>query len=176
MGLRQPVKERGEDIMDETIRQQVMDLLTNYRDNQRKIALLRYELEHPAHITAEDMIESLAFGHGEGQSASTGHISNKTLYIALNYQDKLAHTNTDSIDEIAVRLSQLERSQQRIEHYVSLLDERDAAIIRMSYFEGMTFDQIAKEFSITTKTVSLHRNKAICDLCNMFAFTTGAQQ
>ena len=162
--------------MDETIRQQVMNLLTNYRDNQRKIALLRYELEHPAHITAEDMIESLAFRHGEGQGSAQGHISNKTMYIALNYRDKLENSNTETIDEIALRLTDLERSQQRIEHYVSLLDERDAAIIRMSYFEGMTFDQIAKEFSITTKTVSLHRNKAVCDLCNMFAFTTGAQQ
>ena len=157
--------------MDETIRQQVMDLLTNYRENQRKIALLRYGLEHPAHITAEDMIESLTFKHGEGEGSAQGHISNKTMYIALNYRDKLENSNTETIDEIALRLTDLECSQQRIEHYVSLLEDRDAAIIRMTFFEGLTNEQIAKKLEITTRTVAMHRTSAIQTLFEMFTFT-----
>jgi len=175
-GLRQPEKERGEVHMNETIRRQVMELLTSYRDNQRKIAVLRYELEHPAHITAEDMIESLAFRHGDGQGSAQGHISNKTMYIALNYREKLEGSNTETIDEIALRLTDLERRQQRIEHYVSLLEDRDAAIIRMTFFEGLTNERIADALKITTKTVTLHRTKGIRILCEMFAFTTGVQE
>ena len=157
--------------MEETIRQQVMDLLTNYRENQRKIALLRYELEHPAHITAEDMIESLAFRHGEGQGSAQGHISNKTMYIALNYRDKLESSNTETIDELALRLTDLERRQQRIEHYVSLLEPRDAAIIRLTYFEGLTNERIAEKLEITTRTVAMHKTTAIQTLFEMFTFT-----
>ena len=159
--------------MEDTIRQQVMDLLTNYREDQRKIALLRYELEHPAHITAEDMIESLAFKHGEGQGSAQGHISNKTMYIALNYRDKLESSNTETIDELALRLTDLERRRQRIEHYVSLLEPRDAAIIRLTYFEGLTNERIAEKLEITTRTVTQHRTKAVRELCEMYEYTAG---
>ena len=71
------------------VREQVMRILEEYPDIQRKIALLRYELEHPSLASADEMIESMAFAKHEGISQMKGHISNKTLYIALNYQEQM---------------------------------------------------------------------------------------
>ena len=65
----------------------VMSLLQNYRATKRKIQQLRYELEHPTHVTPEEMIEAMSFAKGEGKGRPSGSISNKTLYIAMNYQD-----------------------------------------------------------------------------------------
>lgn len=65
----------------------VMSLLQNYRATKRKIQQLRYELEHPTHVTPEEMIEAMSFAKGEGEGRPSGSISNKTLYIAMNYQD-----------------------------------------------------------------------------------------
>ena len=42
-------------------RSMVMSILTQFRDNQRRIEMLRYELEHPATVTADDMIDALSF-------------------------------------------------------------------------------------------------------------------
>lgn len=36
----------------------VMTLLQNYRATKRKIEQLRYELEHPARVTPDEMIEA----------------------------------------------------------------------------------------------------------------------
>ena len=47
------------------IRTMVMQLLNQFRENQRNIELLRYELEHPPMVTEEEMISALSFGHGE---------------------------------------------------------------------------------------------------------------
>ena len=37
------------------VRNKVLDLLINYRSNERRIALLRYEINHPPHVTADEM-------------------------------------------------------------------------------------------------------------------------
>ena len=91
----------------------VMEMLHNFRENQLQIKLLHYEMEHPAAITPTETIESLALGHTDGLGGSSGHISNKTLYIALNYQEKTDQANAKVIEEIAIRLNALERQQER---------------------------------------------------------------
>ena len=62
-----------------------MELLETYHDRERMIAVLRYELEHPGKISSAEQIEAMNYGHGDGIGGTKGHISNKTLYIALNY-------------------------------------------------------------------------------------------
>ena len=59
----------------------VLKLLESYNERERKIAVLRYNLEHPAKVSRSEQIEAMNFGHGDGLDHSAGHISNKTLYI-----------------------------------------------------------------------------------------------
>lgn len=66
----------------------VLKLLESYNERERKIAVLRYNLEHPAKVSRSEQIEAMNFGHGDGLDHSAGHISNKTLYIALNYEEQ----------------------------------------------------------------------------------------
>ena len=152
-------------------RSMVMSILTQFRDNQRRIEMLRYELEHPATVTADDMIDALSFGHGEQVGTSSGHISNKTLYIALNYQDKMTLTNNEIIHGISVQLAKLENQQQRLIHYIGLMDEKDAEVIRMTYMDGMDTDQIAAQTGVSVRTVRTRRANAINHLCAMFEYT-----
>jgi len=46
----------------------------------------------------------------------------KTLYIAMNYQETAANLNNESQGEIVSMLIPLEREIDRLEHYVALLD------------------------------------------------------
>lgn len=56
----------------------VLKLLESYNERERKIAVLRYNLEHPAKVSRSEQIEAMNFGHGDGLDHSAGHISNKT--------------------------------------------------------------------------------------------------
>ena len=151
----------------------VMPMLNNFRTNELQLKLLHYEMDHPARVSGNEMIDALSFGHSEVFGGTPGHVSNKTLYIALNYQDKANHVNAEAIDEIAIRLSELEWQQERLIHYISLLDENEAAVIRMTYIDGMTNDQIAESLNTTKRTVYWRRNKAIERLCDMYDYTMG---
>lgn len=74
--------------MREDIRMKVLDLLKTYPDNMRKIAQLNYELAHPSQISATEMLEAMAFKKGNGERHSVGEVSDKTLYIAMNYRNE----------------------------------------------------------------------------------------
>ena len=122
--------------MDKNIKDYVIGLLENYADHKRKIAVLHFELDHAAQASKDEMLETMALGHGDGSGRMDGRISDKTLYIALNYQSKADKLNADIKEEIVVQLVELEQEQARLEYYTSLLEKRQALVICLAYFEG----------------------------------------
>ena len=114
----------------------VSELLEGYRARERKIAVLRYDLEHPSEVGVTEQIEAMNYGSGEGVGHSKGHISNKTLYIALNYEEQAKQLNAESAKEITDELFILERRQKKLLYYISLLEKRQAEVVRMVYMKG----------------------------------------
>ena len=52
--------------MDNDMRDHVINLLETSQERKRKIALLHYELEHPARTSESKLISAMALGHGDG--------------------------------------------------------------------------------------------------------------
>ena len=94
----------------------VVGLLESYQKRSQQIDLLHYELSHPAHVSANEVIGALAISHSDGNGHPGGHASDKTLYIALNYQNRVDQMNHDASGEVIERLVTLER-----ERFVSLV-------------------------------------------------------
>ena len=112
----------------------VVGLLESYQKRSKQIDLLHYELSHPTDISENEMISALALSHGEGGGGTVGHISDKTLYIALNYQEQVQKASSAAKNEIATQLMELENIQKRLTYYVSLLDKRQAELLELLYF------------------------------------------
>ena len=130
----------------------VMTLLQNYRATKRKIEQLRYELEHPARVSPDEMIE------------------------AMNFQSAADEANAALTHDLVSRLVPLEQEINRLEHYVALLEPRQAEVIRLAYFEGHTWQQISAKTQITTRTLYKIRNQAVEELAEMYALTAGLQR
>lgn len=150
----------------------VTSLLQNYRATKRKIEQLRYELEHPVHVTADEMIEAMNFAKGDGESRPSGSVSNKTLYIAMNFQSAAAEANAALTHDLVSRLVPLEQEVNRLEHYVALLEPRQAEVIRRFYFDGRSIPEICDEMHFTAKTLRAVRQQAIDELAGMYAFAS----
>ena len=161
--------------MTEAIKSGVMDLLKNYITNHRKMAVLRYELEHPSNVTPDEVIDAMAFAHSGDGVPPTGHISNKTLYIALNYQEKVDAANRETASTIAAQLWELEREYDRLSFYMSLLPERDASVIRLLFMEGKSNEEAAEALHVAARTLRELRNRAIEDLCKLYEYRAGLQ-
>lgn len=154
-------------------RERVVGLLETYHKRMNQIALLHYELDHPSSITSEEMIEAMSFCQGDSDIRRKEHISNKTLYIALNYQEQADRINSESREETVSRLVELEREQEKLAYYISLLDDKQAMVIRRFYFEGHAWREIAQELHVVTRTVHKIKNHALDRLAAMYAYAEG---
>ncbi len=158
--------------MNKDTKSYVVNLLETCEERRRKIALLHYELEHPARTSETEIINAMALGHGTGGDSghTDGHVSDKTLYIALNYQNRADKMNADTKQEIVMQLVELEQEQARLEYYASLLEKRQAQLIRLAYFEGLPWDKVAEQFGVAVRTVHKIRNQALDQLVEMYQF------
>lgn len=152
-------------------KKRVVETLKSYPKKQKQISLLRYELEHPSHISEEELIESLSLTKSEaGGGKSPGHISNKTMMIALQYQDAAQRMNSDVVAEIAQELSVLESEVERIDYYLTLLDEGQALVLRRYYIEQRPWSEIETEFGLSQRALIKRRDEGVAELADMFGF------
>ena len=164
---------KGTEKMTDERKTYVVNLLETYHTRAQQIALLHYELKHPAHISPDEMIGTMNMAHGgEGSGHASGHVSDKTLYIALNYRDKADALNADVLSDTAARLTELEQEQDRLVYYVSLLDKRQTDVIRLSYFESLNQAEVADELGLGIRSVQTIKAQAINALTEMYAFTS----
>lgn len=157
--------------MNTDMKTNVVNLLESYTMRERQIALLHYEMQHTAYISSDEVIDAMSLGHGDNMGGSSrGHISNKTMYIALNYQEQMEHMNAEAANEIAQQLLALESEQDRIRYYISLLDKREAKVIRSFYIESRPWEEIAQEIGVALRTVHKIKNRAIDHLAELYAY------
>lgn len=149
----------------------VLSLLESYNERERKIAVLRYNLEHPTTVSRAEQIEAMNFGHGDGLDHSAGHTSNKTLYIALNYEEQAERMNAESAHEIAKELFALECEQRRLTYFIGLLDKRQAEVIRLVFVDGIPTKEVAASFGLTYRTIDRIKRTAIENLTEMYAYS-----
>lgn len=150
---------------------QVIGLLKGWPGRERKIAALRFELKQFTNIRKDETLEAMALGHGNGMGRSSGHISDKTLYIALNYQGRTDKLNADTKESIVTELVELEQEQERLEYYVSLLEKRQAEVLRLGYAQRMPWEEIASKLGITPRTVRKIRDGAVKELTKLYKLT-----
>lgn len=163
--------------MNTDMKEQVIKLLETYPNRERQIAVLHYEMQHGARISPEEMIDTMALGHGDSLGGSVKrHVSNKTMYIALNYQEQMDRMNVETAGEIAQRLLELKGEQDRLRCYVSLLEKREAEVIRMAFFEGLDQDNIAKSLGVVPRTMRRIKKEAIKKLAEMYALTENPEK
>lgn len=162
---------RKENVMNAEMKNYVIKLLETYHDRERMIAVLRYDLEHPSEVGVTEQIEAMNYGSGESVGHSKGHISNKTLYIALNYEEQAKQLNAESAKEIADELFILERRQKKLLYYISLLEKRQAEVVRMVYMEGVSTKKAAEQHGLTVRTIERIRKDAVDNLAEMYAYS-----
>ncbi len=158
-------------------REDVAALLKTYPKLQKKINLLEYERLHPNRVSQDEVISGLALAHPlEGGTGQPGHISDKTMQIALNFQDEADRLNYATILEIDQELQMLRNRIHKLEFYVSQLDKRQAEVIRKYYFEEKTWPEIQKELRVSSRTLVKRRDDALDALASMGQYMDGVMK
>ena len=156
--------------MNENKKAQIINLLNHYKTYQERIALLRYELQHPAHISQNEMIDALSFSRGEGGTVSLGHISNKTYYAAKEFKAETERANMEVTREIADRLIKLEGIVDRMDYYMTFLKEQERQVIEACFFEEQSIQKASETLGFSMWTVRKLRESAVERLTEMYSY------
>ena len=154
----------------EDAKERVVQKLYEYPKIKQRIKILRFELMNHKTVSADDMLETMCFAKGDGTGHNPGYVSNKTLYIAMNYQSAAENANDESSKEILNRLIPLEREASRIEYYFSFLQEKEKTVLRLLYFERSSLSEVAEKSSISIWGVRKLRDEGIEKLVEMYDF------
>lgn len=149
-------------------REDIENLLKNYPGWKKKITLLEFERNNPSRATELEVLGGLALARPliEGAGLS-GHISDKTMQIALSFRDKTERMNRDTLLDIDQELEILQTRIEKLDFYVSQLDKGQAEVIRGHYFEGKSWADLQKELHISSRTLSNRRNGGLDALIAM---------
>ena len=153
--------------------QRIISDLNDYTNIKQKISILRYELEHPVTVSPEEMLESMNFAHGAGGGFTVGSVSNKTLYIAMNYQSAASQANAEITDHILSRLLPLEQKIKRMDYYLGLLGKDEELVLRRFYIEKQRANEIASALHTSVWSARRLRDKAVEKLAGMVSFAEG---
>lgn len=154
----------------------IIQKLYEYPKMKQRIKLLRFELENHKPVTAEDMLETMCFAKGDGTSHSSGAMSNRTLYIAMNYQCAAENANKDSSREILNRLIPLEQEASRIEYYISFLQDSERSALQLLFFERKSLSEAAEIMTTSIWSVRKLRDDGIGKLAEMYNYVTDSKE
>jgi len=156
--------------MDE-IKRMVIGLLKSYNTMKTRLEQLRYERSRLSSLSEQEMIRILSLGSAEfGNKVQNGHISDKTMAIALTYRNASAQLEKDAVNEIWRDARAIELELERLEQYVSALQEQKASIIRQYYFERKSWDELDLQFGMHKRTLQRLRDSAVDELASMYSY------
>lgn len=161
---------RKEIVMSAEMINKVETLLKNYREREWKIAVLQHKMKNPVKVTETEVAEAMNYAHGDGQGYTPGRVSNKTLYIALNYKEQAERLNTEAAESIAAELFALEHEHERLKLYISLIDKREAEVLMLLYAEKESAVNVAERLGLSKRTITRIHNAAVAHLAEMYEY------
>lgn len=157
--------------MSEEMKKKVEELLETSWDREWKIAALEFLQKNPSLETKTDQIEAMTFARGDDIGYTKGRISNKTAFIALNYEERVNQLNTEYVTDVSEALHKEESKQKPLKLYISLLEKRQAEVLWMLFFKKIPTVQVAKHYQLSTRTITRIKNDAIAKLVEMYEYT-----
>lgn len=135
--------------MNNEIRQELVHLLKRYHEDIARREIFEYELLNHPLITHNEIIEDMSYHHEDngGVSLPDGHIMDKTPDIADSYRSKAKKMNNETFDALENRKRLLDDTWNRLKFYLTRLSVRQQEVIRLRYYSGKEFAEIAESMN-----------------------------
>ena len=117
-------------------REYVVKLLKNHTRMVREITSLRFELKNFVKVGDDEIIEEMALSHPMGDGIRSGRVSDKTTDVALRYREVADRMNEEAYKAVVYRLNALETAIERMDFYLSQMEQMQVEVLRGYYFEG----------------------------------------
>lgn len=124
----------------------------------------------------DDDIAALALRHASFDDVpgySAGLKSDKTCKTAIDYQKLLDNESAEALQELMTELILLENIIEKVDAGLTILSEIQKKILKLYYWEGFTWSEIADKLLMTASTCKQWRKQAIDRFCPLSRITVG---
>ena len=121
------------------------------KNHSRIVREAGFELKNFVKVGDDEIIEEMALSYQMGDGIRSGCISNKTADVALRYREVVDRVNEEAYKAVVRRLIALETAINRLDFYISLLDETQAEVLRKYYFDRCIWRDLQEDMQLTTK-------------------------
>lgn len=139
-------------------RNQMESILRNYTAMKKELQVLEFELGRISpSLRSEDIVDRM-FAHSAHEKVAGSQISDKTADIVIEHIDGQRNSVYHALSALVYN-NRVEL--QRVEHYMSLLPKDEADVIRLSYFDLLSWDEIAQMSACSLSTLQRRRKKGV---------------
>ena len=148
----------------------IAGMLRDYKNLKRKALLLEFEIKCAENlpISDNDIIESMTFDSQLGEKVKGGQISDKTANTAMSYGIKKHKMKLKHESDLKNDLNSINIELERMEYYISLLDERHSSVLKSLYMDGLTFTETACKRHLSVSAIQKLRKVGIEKLVDMY--------
>ena len=149
-------------------REYVVKLLKNHTRMVREITSLRFELKNFVKVGDDEIIEEMALSHPMGDGIRSGRVSDKTTDVALRYREVADRMNEEAYKAVVYRLNALETAIERMDFYLSQMEQMRVEVLRGYYFEGQTWREMQERMNLATKSLRRIRDADVASLTEQY--------
>lgn len=143
-------------------------LLTNYKELKRTLDLLAFRIKYFSGLSGDHIIEELTFTSPQGERVTTSGVSDKTLRIALEYQNVSYNQGKEILQELIGRHNALKSDIDFLELCISLLEKELSDVATDLFINGMDSAQIGAKYNLSRSSINRYRLKAIAEITKMY--------
>ena len=143
-------------------------LLTSYKELKRTLELLAFRINYFSGLSGDHIIEELTFTSPQGERVTTSGVSDKTLRIALAYQNTSYEQSKEILEELVRRHGALKTDLDFLEHCITLLENELSNVATDLFIKGMDSTQIGAKYNLSRSSINRYRLKAIAEITKMY--------
>jgi hypothetical protein len=148
------------------IRKRVEQILLNYPNMQREVKVLLFELQRFSPIIHADRVTDLTFAQSFREHVSAPGHSDKTANMAIDHFDAQINGEYHALRTI---IGNMQHELRRVDYYLTLIPENEAAIIRSFYFCGISLGQMAETSQCSLRSLERHKAKGLENLVHCYS-------
>ena len=143
--------------MKNTIKQVEM-LLKNYPAMKRELQVLRFELGSITTSLHPEVILDKTFARSGNERVAGSHTSDKTADMVVEYVDSQRNSVYHALNAL---IHNTQAELRRLEYYLSLLPPDEAEVVRLFYFDALSWEEITLKAGCSLSTLQRRKKKGV---------------
>lgn len=142
--------------------------MKTYPEIKKELNILEYQLSHFVGVSEQEVMETMVFGHLQGDSIKSSRISDNTAKAACLYREKTKRLNEEYYHSLLSQHRKLCEEISFFEFCISQLEGELSNIMSDLVINRLSWMELTNKYHVSQTMISKYRKKAVTELKVMY--------